>query len=144
MWKGIRATPTPPPKKNKQNKKPVLRVCGCFLFASPALSEPLFGVLSCLNLLVCLRWCSGRRVRPRGGQGPVACPGLLCTSSTSRLLNELPDCPCLPRVDLLLCLFLFFISFQVSSSSRDTLSLVLGVVCPVSPRGIMRTGNLAQ
>lgn len=49
IWKGIRATPT---KKKKNKQQCFLSVVVFFLFASPALSEPLFGVLSCLSLLV--------------------------------------------------------------------------------------------
>lgn len=57
LWKGIWITYK---KKTKQCFPSVV----FFLFASPAPSEPLLGVLSCLNLLVCV-----------SGDGAGPCPG---------------------------------------------------------------------
>lgn len=87
----------------KQTKQCFLSVVVFFLFISPPTSEPLLGVLSCLNLLVrvsgggagpCPGGTAGAGRGPGLGRGHVACPGLLvflCTSSMSHQLNTLPN-----------------------------------------------------
>lgn len=128
LWKGIWATLT------KKKKKKQCFLGGDFLFAFPVPLSLFWGVVLSESAGVCL-WGRGR---PRGGQGPRSTPRPpLVLSLYVVLVTPIKHASSLVFAFLVwTCCFVcfFFVSFQVSSSSCDTLSLALGVVCPVSPR----------